>query len=160
VPNRVSLEGTSTEYTETTTEKQAGVTKVELPLGWSVVHGLALSEEQLERERMGDEATSAFEAALGVKGWPWASTRTWEKMVGLVADAWKQDPGIFREYAEWMEGEGKYQAMSVKQIRQQPQQFIDTGWPLFLVSRKPREPEPVPVETDLMRRIRERKAGR
>lgn len=32
---------------------------------------------------------------------------------------------------------------------------MDTGWPLFLSSRTPREPEAVQQETDLQRRIRE-----
>lgn len=54
-----------------------------------------------------------------------------------------------------MEGEGKFKAMSVKQIRMNPQQFIDTGWPLFRASRKPREPESIRPEMDLERRIRE-----
>jgi hypothetical protein len=155
---RVSLNGTSRDYTEITAEKPQGILKTEVPLGWSLAHGLPVSEEQLERERAGDKATSDFESALGVREWPWASTRVWEKMVALVSEAWKEDPGIFQEYAEWMEGEGKYKAMSVKQIRANPQQFIDTGWPLFLSSRMPPEPEPVRVqeETDLMRRIRER----
>ena len=159
IPKGVSLNGTSIEYTENTKEKTQGITKAGMPLTWSIGHGLPVSEEQLERERTGEQATSAVEAALGVRDWPWASTRAWEKMVSLVADAWKQDPDIFREYAEWMEGEGKYKAMSVKQIRANPQQFIDTGWPLFLASRRPREPEPVQGETDLMRRIREREAA-
>ena len=161
-----SLNGTSKSTTENTSEithdaaveRTMGLRPAQFTTEWSILHGLPVSEQQLERERIGVEATSAFESALGVREWPWASTRVWEKMVALAAEAWKQDPDIFRRYAEWMEGEGKYKAMSVKQIRANPQQFIDTGWPLFLATRKPSEPEPVQGETDLMRRIREREA--
>ena len=116
---------------------------------------MPVSEDQLERERLGYEATAAFEPALGVRGWPWASTRVWEKMVALVSEAWKREPAIFRSYAGWMEGERRYKGMNVKQIRATPQQFIDTGWPVFMASRRPNGPEPVQKETDLMRRIRE-----
>jgi hypothetical protein len=153
--NRVSLIGASTEYSKTTKDQAHSVTKIAIPLTWSILHGLPVSEEQLERERAGAEATSAFESALGVREWPWASNRVWEKMVALAAEAWKQDPDVFREYSEWMEREGKYKAMSLKQIRANPQQFIDTGWPLFLATRKPREPEPVQGESDMARRVRE-----
>ncbi len=128
-----------------------------MPAAWNLAHGLSVTEQQLGRERLGYEAAAAFEAAMGVDGWPWASNRVWEKMVALVSQAWKDDPEIFHAYVQWMEGEGKFKAMSVKQIRVNPRQFIDTGWPMFLASRKPREPEPIQVETDLMRRIRERK---
>ena len=160
LPTGGSLIGTYIDYSETTAKTDAGVSNREVPLAWKVAHGLKVSEAQLEGERLGDEATAAFESALGVRGWPWGTTRAWEKMVALVAEAWRQDPQIFRRYVEWMEGEGKFKAMSVKQIRLNPRQFIDTGWPLFRASRKPNEPEPVQEETDLMRRMRERKAAK
>ncbi len=153
------LKGTSTEYTQTTSESAAAAAKVVRSLQvspeWSPAHGLPVSAEQLEGERFRHEATSAFESALGVNGWPWCSTRVWEQMAELVTEAWKEDPEVFSSLVQWMEGKGKFTAMSIKQIRIAPQQFIDTGWPLFLASRKPEEPEMVQVETDLMRRIRE-----
>ena len=94
-----SLNGTSESTSENTTEKQAGVSKLEEPLGWSLAHGLPVSAEQLEREKLGDEATAEFESALGVRAWPWGSTRAWEKMVALLSEAWRQDRGIFKKYA-------------------------------------------------------------
>jgi hypothetical protein len=161
-----SLNGTSESTTESTTESTAGGTSEStsnappMPgstLAWSLAHGLPVSPAQLERERTRDAATAAFEAALGINQWPWCSTRVWERMADLVATAWKENPDIFGEFAEWIKGEAQSTARYIKNIRSYPQEFIDTSWPLFQASRKPREPGPTQVETDLMRRIRERK---
>ncbi len=90
-----------------------------------------------------------------MENWPWASTRAWEKLVARLTKAWKEEAQIFQAYAAWAEGEGRFKAMTVKQIRLSPQQFIDTGWPLFLSSRRRKEEPLVPQESDLERRIRE-----
>lgn len=77
-------------------------------------------------------ACLAFETAMlgsAVSQWPWASTAKWQKFAKWVAS---QELGMFKDYAEWRKGDGKYQAMSNNKIRQDPQIFMDTGWPTFL----------------------------
>ncbi len=155
----ISLNGTSPDYQETTPggaarAAQAPATPHGTP-GWDLAHGLRVSEAQLERERLRDQATSAFESALGVNAWPWCTTRVWERMADLVEAAWSEDRDVFREFTQWMRGEARFIAMSVKQIRINPQQFIDTGWPMFLASRRPAEPEPEQEDTDLGRRLKQ-----
>lgn len=77
-------------------------------------------------------ACLAFENALlgsKVAAWPWDSNAIWRKFSKWCA---QQDPRKFREYAEWRKVVGKYQSMTNNKIRQDPQMFMDTGWPTFL----------------------------
>lgn len=77
-------------------------------------------------------ACLAFENALlgsTVSAWPWDSNSKWQKFAKWVA---AQDPADFQRYAEWRKSDGKFHAMSNNKIRQDPQMFIDTGWPTFL----------------------------
>lgn len=79
----------------------------------------------------GKNACMSFELAMlgGSVGWPWGSNAKWQKFAKWVAE---QDQQLFTDYAKWRKGEGKYHAMSNNKIRQDPQMFIDTGWPTFL----------------------------
>lgn len=76
-------------------------------------------------------ACESFEMALlgNIVGWPWDTTSKWQKFAKWVA---AQDPAQFKQYADWRKGDGKFHAMSNNKIRQDPQMFIDTGWPTFL----------------------------
>jgi hypothetical protein len=78
------------------------------------------------------DACIAFETAFlggSVSGWPWDSKPIWRKFAKWCAE---QDVRQFTEYVEWRKKDGKYHAMSNNKIRQDPQMFMDTGWPTFL----------------------------
>jgi hypothetical protein len=89
----------------------------------------------LENEAIAQPIRNAcleFETALlgsTVSAWPWDSNSKWQKFAKWVA---AQEPSQFFKYAEWRKKDGKYQAMSNNKIRQDPQMFMDTGWPTFL----------------------------
>jgi hypothetical protein len=76
-------------------------------------------------------ACQTFEMALfgSPVNWPWSSNAKWQKFAKWCAE---QDPSKFTEYAAWRKGDGKFHAMSNNKIRQDPQMFMDTGWPTFL----------------------------
>ena len=89
----------------------------------------------LEQEQKAQPIRNAclmFETAMlgcTVSQWPWDSNAKWQKFAKWVA---AQEQGQFKDYAEWRKRDGKYQAMSNNKIRQDPQMFMDTGWPTFL----------------------------
>ncbi len=88
--------------------------------------------EQEAKSQPIHNACLAFENALlgsTVSAWPWDSNSKWQKFAKWVA---AQDPADFQKYAEWRKGDGKFHAMSNNKIRQDPQMFMDTGWPTFL----------------------------
>ncbi len=72
-----------------------------------------------------------------------------------MTQAWAEDHEVFRKLVEWMQGAGRFAAMSLKQIRMSPQQFIDTGWPMFQASQKPKVMEQEHPEAEMARRVRE-----
>lgn len=76
------------------------------------------------------EAQKEFEAALGFGSLPWGGA--FEKFGRWVRKTYEADPQAFRRFAEWRKGDGKYIAMSNKQIRMNHDMFVDTGYPAFL----------------------------
>jgi hypothetical protein len=83
-------------------------------------------------------AVEAFEKALGVTGWPFYTKTSFERLRRFITKIHQEQPNAFQEFASWRNSEaGMYKAMSNKQIRLQPEMFMDTGWPDFLASRKP-----------------------
>jgi len=88
--------------------------------------------EQESKSQPVRDACIAFETAfLGgtISQWPWDSKPVWRKFAKWCAE---QDVRQFAEYVEWRKKDGKYHAMSNNKIRQDPQMFMDTGWPTFL----------------------------
>jgi biotin operon repressor len=89
----------------------------------------------LEQEQKAQPIRNAclmFETAMlgsTVSQWPWDSNAKWQKFAKWVTT---QEPSQFTAYADWRKKDGKYQAMSNNKIRQDPQMFMDTGWPTFL----------------------------
>lgn len=89
----------------------------------------------LEQEQKSQPIRNAcldFENALlgsTVSQWPWDSNSKWQKFAKWVS---AQDSALFVQYAEWRKADGKFHAMSNNKIRQDPQMFMDTGWPTFL----------------------------
>lgn len=103
-----------------------------MPLEWYIQSGKPIPPE-LTQSAAAEKATlDEFESALGFGQLPWDTTREWEAFKKWVV---KIPPGEWREYSEWREGKGKYNAMSNKQIRQNPRMFVDTGYPAFKASK-------------------------
>ena len=78
------------------------------------------------------EATKTFESLFGFGSLNWDSKPEWRKFALWITEIYKSDLGAMRDYVSWRLGDGKYQAMSNNKIRQNPQMFMDTGWPTFL----------------------------
>lgn len=87
-----------------------------------------VTEEDMEGKVI-QEACNEFESALGFGALPWDSTNAWTIFRKWVVKVSR--PGLWEEYAKWRRNGGKYDAMSNKQIRQNPLMFIDTGYPAF-----------------------------
>lgn len=99
------------------------------PVDWYVSHGLAVPENW--KDPSGDTQRNEFEGALGFGKLPW-DTGDWVKFSKWIISIQDADNTAFQRYAEWRKDEGKYSAMNNKQIRMNPQMFMDTGWPTFL----------------------------
>jgi hypothetical protein len=110
-----------------------------MPADWQAAHGLP-PELAAPTERELDEtaATDAFEQAFGFGALPWwTGGSTWDRMRRFVTKIHKADPQAFQKYVTWRNGAGKFSAMNNKQIRLQPQAFMDTGWSEFEQSQQP-----------------------
>lgn len=93
------------------------------------------------------EATRMFERAFQFGSLPWHSKTVWTKMAKFVTKLHQADPMAFGNYIVWRGGEGKYKAMSNKQIRMNPEIFMDTGWAEFEAEQKPKQ------ETEYLRQL-------
>lgn len=102
-----------------------------MPLDWLIASGMEIPVELLRELQAKKLATDTFEKALGFGALPWATNAAWEKFYKWVVKIYAEYPTLFQEYAEWRKGSGKYDAMNNKQIRMNPQAFIDTGLPAF-----------------------------
>lgn len=116
--------------TETTTENKE--IPQNMPLDWYIQHDLPVPEGLTRQNQIEAQATGEFESALGFGQLPWDSVTGWQTFKKWVIKIYQNDTQTFRKYAEWRKGSGKYDAMSNKQIRQSPAQFIDTGYPAFM----------------------------
>lgn len=104
--------------TETTTEKD-------------MIDAILENEKKSQPEKL---AQIAFEEALGFGSLPWETRKDWQKFSKWVKKIHQADSQIWKTYADWRKGDGKYHAMSNNKIRQDPQSFMDTGYPTFLAS--------------------------
>ncbi len=154
---RASLKGTSIDHAKTTPVSAADAAQGALRLqeggmqnpGSGAAPSFPALGLQREREGARAEATSAFELALGVRGWPWSAGPAWASLADLLSSVWSEDPDIFAEFAAWVGKEGRYAGINALQIRRHPQQFVDTTWPMFLASRKPKARNPEQPASDL-----------
>lgn len=94
-----------------------------------MLDGILEAEKQAHPEKA---AQIAFEEALGFGSLPWDTRREWQKFSKWVTKIHQADPQIWKAYAAWRKGDGKYQAMSNNKIRQDVQAFVDTGYPTFM----------------------------
>lgn len=79
-----------------------------------------------------------FEGVFAFGKLPWDTNSTWEKFAKFVRQVHEADPTAFGRYISWRGGDGKYSAFSNRKIRENPQAFMDTGWPEFVASEKPK----------------------
>jgi DNA-binding Lrp family transcriptional regulator len=77
----------------------------------------------------------AFERAFGFGTLPWSSTSTWTKFQKFVMKIHAANPNVFTDYVAWRLDGGKYKAFSNRKIRENPQAFMDTGYPEFEASK-------------------------
>jgi hypothetical protein len=97
---------------------------------WIISHGLDVTQQDLDKaKKQAAIAPNKFEAALGFGSLPWYTTNVWTRFAKFVTEIYNADPLAFGNYLVWRASDaGKYKAMSNKQIRLNPQAFMDTGW--------------------------------
>lgn len=103
------------------------------PLGISnkIYADQPVTEEDVQSDRGKNEAPRMFEKAFGTGTWPWSSNNVWIKFEKFICQIHAKDPTAFGKYTIWRATDGKYTAMNNKQIRTNPQVFMDTGWAEF-----------------------------
>jgi len=137
------LPGQSVTPNGSTSESQVGIKERERKGKKGDLVDLLLTTAT-EKERIEKEATDAFEKAFGFSELPWwTGGSKWDKFLRFVVKVHGEDPAAFKAYVDWRNGEGKFNAMSNKQIRMNPQVFMDTSWAEFVAQYKP---APKPVE--------------
>jgi len=97
---------------------------------------LPVTEEILNSEKAKTEAPKMFEKALGFGSLPWDSSKEWRALQKFITEIYIHDRNAFGKFLIWRAGDGKYNSMSNKQIRMNPQIFMDTGWAEFENSQK------------------------
>lgn len=138
--------------TETTTETTNSIggddPKLELPEGfpldWYIALGKPITQDMVDKWTATHAARLEFERAFSFGKLPWSSTTTWEKFDKWVVDIYKKYPTMFQEYVAWRADQGKYKALSNKQIRMNPQVFMDTGYMEFEALKMTNSPEKYP----------------
>jgi len=78
------------------------------------------------------DALNDFEKTFGFGALNWDSRPEWRRFSKWVVTEYQRDNSVFSDYVQWRNGAGKYQAMSNNKIRQNPEMFMDTGYPTFL----------------------------
>lgn len=122
-------------------EREKKEIKAGVPVEWRIAHGEEVTQEDVDSTRLPTEAQNQFETALGFGTLPWSSNSTWEKFGKFVTKLYQGCPSVFMDYKQWREGPGKYSAMSNRKIRENPQMFMDTGYPEFEASKMYSQPK-------------------
>jgi hypothetical protein len=131
---------------ETTTETTTTASPL---LQETIEEANAMVDAILESSAKQQETTTAsrmFEKSFGFGALPWGSGGAWQKLLKFVTEIHSRDPQAFGKYVIWRGGEGKYAAMSNKQIRMNPQMFMDTGWAEFENGQPKKSAEPRPAQ--------------
>jgi hypothetical protein len=149
LPGVISLNG-NTESTPESTPETPRVGSLE----WDLFHGKKVTQEELDKAKAIEEAPRMFETSFGFGKLPWSSNSSWNKLQKFITEIYVQDRLAFGNYVIWRAGDGKYKAMSNKQIRMNPQIFMDTGWMEFMNDKNP---APVPSRPPLSEEERARK---
>jgi len=117
---------------------------------WYIVHNLPIPEHLIDNTQQDKAALDTFEQVFGYGSLPWDSTSVWTKFHKFIVKVYVENPNAFTEYIAWRASGGKYDAMSPRKIRENPQMFMDTGWPNFLAHsamyQKPAPSKPLNLE--------------
>lgn len=105
------------------------------PIEWLIAHGNPVDQAQIDKLINAKAACDKFEQVFAFHSLPWSVNGTWEKFERWVVKIYTDYPTLFQEYVDWRRDQGKYKAMSNKQIRTNPLMFIDTGYPEFEASK-------------------------
>lgn len=108
-------------------------------LDWKLAHGQTVEQHDLDEAQIKSEAPRMFEKAFGTGTWPWDSNNVWRRFAKFVEEIYRADRLAFGKYVNWRAGAGKYAGMNNKQIRTNPQVFMDTGWIEFEKSQNPED---------------------
>lgn len=104
-------------------------------IGWLVAANENIDQKVIDDAVLAKEARDTFEKVFGFGTLPWSSNDVWTKFEKLVIKAYKENPGWIADYVFWRNGDGKYKAFSNRKIRENPQMFIDTGYPEYQTSK-------------------------
>lgn len=91
-----------------------------------------------------DTPLHEFERIFGFGQLPWNSTGVWDKFAKFIRQQYAA--GWFADYVKWREGDGKYDAYSNRKIRENPQAFMDTGYPAYEAKKMYRKTDEVRPE--------------
>lgn len=128
-------------------------------IGWLVAAGEQIDQSVIDDAVLANDARNTFEKVFGFGALPWSSNDVWTKLEKLVVQGYKDNPGWIAQYVLWRNGDGKYTAFSNRKIRENPQMFIDTGYPEFVASKAYQKltesspAEPKPLETPFTRNL-------
>ena len=115
-------------------------------LDWMIAAGMEITQEMIDTTIREQAALAEFEKAFGFGTLPWSGKGTWETFRKFVIKLYSENLNAFNEYVDWRKNDGKYTAYSNRKIRENPQQFIDTGWPEFCASKTLSSPTPTRPE--------------
>lgn len=142
VGEEVSLNGDSINSPNTSlTQSLKDSLSEKLPIDWKVLAGVEISSQAVEEKKARDKAVEEFERTFGFGALPWSSNGAWTKFEKFIVTIFKADINVFKDYVAWREGDGKYMAYSNRKIRQNPQEFIDTGYPEFQARKMYSKPQ-------------------
>lgn len=118
---------------ENTTENKPKAKTIEE----AIFSGQPVTEDMLDNGK--EQALIEFEASFGFGTLPWNSNSTWDKFAKFVQKYATIDPGWPADYVAWRQDGGKYRAFSNRKIRENPQAFMDTGYPEYDACKMYRE---------------------
>lgn len=102
-----------------------------MPIEWYVLHGEEVPPELIDKNKLEQDAIGSFESSLGFGKLPFDSTPEWQKFKKWVIDVYQTNHNEWESFSAWRKSNGKYNAMSNKQIRMNPSVFMDTGYPEY-----------------------------
>lgn len=114
-------------------------------IGWMVAAGEQVDQSVIDEAVLANDARNTFEKVFGFGTLPWSSNDVWTKFEKLVIKAYKENPGWIADYVFWRNGVGKYSAFSNRKIRENPQMFIDTGYPEYQANKMYRKTDELQV---------------
>jgi hypothetical protein len=133
IPKSDDVNKESKTTTETTKDLPAFLKNAGIE--WLLLSGQEVTQQMIDQAIQTKTAKDTFEKCFGFGTLPWSSNDAWTKFEKFIVKIYSKDPGFFADYVAWREGDGKYKAYSNRKIRQNPQEFIDTGYPEFEASK-------------------------